>query len=195
MTRFAILASGSGSNAEALMKAAEAGIIPAEAALVVTDKPNAGVCERAARYGVPVAAFQPKTYETKAAFEEAVVHELKQRDVDWLFLAGYMRIAGEVLLTAYPGRMVNIHPSLLPAFPGKDAIGQAVAHGVKVSGATVHFVDAGIDTGPIIAQTPVPIDEGDTLTDVTARIQQAEHELYPKTAAQLIQEERKRVGV
>ena len=116
--------------------------------------------------------------------KQAILQELKELEVEWIVLAGYMRLIGDTLLTAYPNRIVNIHPSLLPSFPGKDAIGQALAHGVKVTGVTVHYVDAGMDTGPILAQQAVEVVEGDR-EKTEQRIHAVEHELYTKTLQQL----------
>lgn len=118
-------------------------------------------------------------------YEQAVVEALQQRGVEWLVLAGYMRLVSDVLLHAYPNRIVNIHPSLLPSFPGKDAIEQAVAHGVKVTGVTVHYVDEGMDTGPIIAQRAVPVTEGDVEATAQA-IHQVEHALYTEALNQIL---------
>lgn len=186
--KLAVFASGSGSNFVAIEEACRKGELQAEIAVLVTDKPAAYVVERARQLNIPVAAFSPKAYATKAAYEEAVLQRLEKSGVEWLVLAGYMRLIGDTLLQAYPNRIVNIHPSLLPAFPGKDAIGQAVSHGVKVTGVTVHFVDEGMDTGPILAQKAVDIVSGDV--DKTAeRIHAVEHELYKETLQQLLNEE------
>ena len=179
-TKIAVFASGSGSNFQAIQEAIERGDLQASIELVVTDKPGAFVVTRANNLGVEVLELAPKTFESKAAYEEAIVAELRAKDVEWVVLAGYMRLVSDVLLNAYPNRIVNIHPSLLPSFPGKDAIGQAMEHGVKVTGVTVHYVDAGMDTGPIIAQEAVEVVDGDH-TATEERIHQVEHELYPKT--------------
>ncbi|MED1881440.1 MULTISPECIES: phosphoribosylglycinamide formyltransferase [Brevibacillus] len=176
--RIAVFASGSGSNFEAVVQAAKSGrLAGAEIALLVCDKPGAGVLERAARLGVDAFVFDPKAYPDKATFEREIVAELQKREVELVVLAGYMRLVGDTLLQAYEGRMINLHPSLLPAFPGKDAVGQALSYGVKITGVTVHMVDAGLDTGPIIAQTPVEVLEDDTAESLSARIHQVEHGL------------------
>ncbi|UFJ41010.1 phosphoribosylglycinamide formyltransferase [Brevibacillus humidisoli] len=178
MMRLAVFASGSGSNFEAIVEATRDGRLSgAEVALVVCDKPGAYVLERAARLGIDSFVFNPKEYPEKAAFEQEIVQELHRRDVSFVVLAGYMRLVGPVLLSAYEGKMINLHPSLLPAFMGKDAIGQAFSYGVKITGVTVHFVDAGLDTGPIIAQEAVPVAPADTLETLTARIHGVEHQL------------------
>lgn len=185
--RIAVFASGSGSNFEALVRAARAGKVAGEVVLLVCDRPDAPVLDRAARLGVPAFVFDPKAYPDKAAYERAILAELEAQGVDLVVLAGYMRLVGPTLLSAYEGRMINLHPSLLPAFPGKNAIGQALAHGVKVTGVTVHFVDAGMDTGPIIAQRAVPVEEDDTSETLAARIHAVEHELLPQVVQWLIE--------
>lgn len=190
MTKIALFASGSGSNVQAIAEAVAAGTIPAEIALLVCDKPDAYVLERAEEFGIPAFSFQPKQYESKAAFEGEIVDRLQAAGVEFVFLAGYMRLIGPVLLHAYRNRIVNIHPSLLPSFPGKDAIGQAFDAGVKISGVTVHFVDEGMDTGPIIDQECVRIDSGMTRSDVQAAIQRIEHSLYPNVITKLLNQHR-----
>jgi len=187
--KIAIFASGSGSNFEAIVQAVQSGRLKGvEVVLLVCDKPGAKVLERAERLGVEAFVFSPKEYPDKAAFETEILAELKKRDVSLVVLAGYMRLIGETLLQAYGGRIINLHPSLLPSFPGKDAIGQALAHGVKVTGVTVHFVDAGLDTGPIIAQTPVAVEQNDTAETLAARIHQVEHQLLVEVIGWLAEE-------
>lgn len=182
--KVAVFASGSGSNFQVIADAAQTGDLHAEIVAIVTDKPQAYVVERAIKAGVSVIALQPKDFPSKADFEAATLQELTKLEVEWLVLAGYMRLIGDTLLSAYPNRIVNIHPSLLPAFPGKDAIGQALAHGVKVTGVTVHYVDAGMDTGKILSQQAVEIVDGDR--ERTEQLVHAvEHELYTKTLQQL----------
>lgn len=189
MKKIAIFASGSGSNFEAIVQAVQSGRLKGvEVVLLVCDKPGAKVLERAERLGVEAFVFSPKEYPDKAAFETEILAELKKRDVSLVVLAGYMRLIGETLLQAYGGRIINLHPSLLPSFPGKDAIGQALAHGVKVTGVTVHFVDAGLDTGPIIAQTPVAVEQNDTAETLAARIHQVEHQLLVEVIGWLAEE-------
>ena len=189
MKKIAIFASGSGSNFEAIVQAVQSGRLKGvEVVLLVCDKPGAKVLERAERLGVEAFVFSPKEYPDKAAFETEILAELKKRDVSLVVLAGCMRLIGETLLQAYGGRIINLHPSLLPSFPGKDAIGQALAHGVKVTGVTVHFVDAGLDTGPIIAQTPVAVEQNDTAETLAARIHQVEHQLLVEVIGWLAEE-------
>ncbi|WP_342526238.1 phosphoribosylglycinamide formyltransferase [Chryseomicrobium sp. FSL W7-1435] len=186
--RFAIFASGSGSNAEALYQATVEGQLRGEIVGVFSDKEDAYVLERAKKWGVPAAQLSPKAYASKADYEQAVLDQLRIWQVDFLVLAGYMRLIGPILLSAFPNKIVNIHPSLLPAFPGKDAIGQALAYGVQITGVTVHLVDAGMDTGPILAQRAVEV-QG-TREQTETFIHAAEHELYKEALDQLWNEER-----
>lgn len=180
----AVFASGTGSNFEAIMKDAD---LPCEIALLVCDKPNAAVIEKAKALGVETFIFDAKSYKRKEDYEAEIVKELQKQDIQWIFLAGYMRLISNVLLQAFEGKMMNIHPSLLPAFPGLDAIGQAFEAGVRETGVTVHFIDAGMDTGPIIAQETVPVLKEDTKETLQKRIQKVEHRLYPKVIKQLLQ--------
>lgn len=184
--RIAIFASGSGTNAEAIIKASKTKLLDAEVAVVVTDKPKAKVIERAKSYNIPVVAIDPKAYETKAVYEQEIVKVLHKKEVSLVVLAGYMRLIGSTLLNAYEGRMVNIHPSLLPSFPGLDAIGQAFQAKVKITGVTIHFVDEGMDTGSIIAQEPVRIEPEDTVDSLQEKVQIVEHTLYPETLQTII---------
>ncbi|OZU87677.1 phosphoribosylglycinamide formyltransferase [Virgibacillus indicus] len=184
MVKAAVFASGTGSNFDVIMNTED---LACEITLLVCDNPEAQVIQKANKYGVAVFVFNPKDYPSKKAYEQQIVKKLQEAGISWIFLAGYMRIAGPVLLGAFENKIVNIHPSLLPAFPGKDAIGQAFKAGVKITGVTVHFIDEGIDTGPIIAQVPVTVLTGDTETELKERIQKTEHQLYPKVINQLIQ--------
>ncbi|GED60240.1 phosphoribosylglycinamide formyltransferase [Brevibacillus formosus] len=193
--KLAIFASGSGSNFEAIVQAVQDGrLAGVEVALLVCDKPGAKVLERAERLGIDAFVFQPKEYADKAAFEREIVAQLQKRDISLVVLAGYMRLVGDTLLSSYEGKIINLHPSLLPAFPGKDAIGQALAYGVKITGVTVHLVDAGLDTGPIIAQIPVAVQEADTVETLAARIHAVEHELLVKVIGYLAEERVKLEG-
>lgn len=182
----AVFASGSGSNFEAMMQAGE---LPCEIALLVCDKPGAGVVDRAARLNVPVYESSPKQFADKAAFEKDLVGKLREAGIEWIFLAGYMRLIGPVLLGAYEGRILNIHPSLLPDYPGADGIGDAFRAGAEVTGVTIHYVDAGMDTGPVIAQREVEIMSDDTIDSLAERIHKVEHVLYPEVIRKLIIEE------
>ncbi|WP_138417834.1 phosphoribosylglycinamide formyltransferase [Aquibacillus sediminis] len=179
--RIAVFASGTGSNFDAIMKAVEADRLDCEVALLICDRPGAKVIEKARTYGVTTFVFDPKNYPSKADFEQEIVTELKKVEVEWLVLAGYMRLIGLTLLHAYPSNIINIHPSLLPAFPGKDAIGQAFEAGVKVTGVTIHYVDEGMDTGKIIEQEALYVEEGESRDSLQQRIQAIEHKLYPAT--------------
>ena len=183
-TKMAVFASGSGSNFQAIQEAILRGEINAQIELVVTDKPGAFVVTRAQNLNIPVLEIAPKAFDSKVAYEETIVQELRKKGVEWIVLAGYMRLIGETLLGAYTNRIVNIHPSLLPSFPGKDAIGQAMEHGVKVTGVTVHFVDEGMDTGPILAQAAVDVVEGNRAA-TEERIHALEHQIYTSTLHQL----------
>ncbi|SES00411.1 phosphoribosylglycinamide formyltransferase [Salipaludibacillus aurantiacus] len=191
--KIAVFASGSGSNFQAILDACASGSLDASVSLLVCDKPGAFAEQRAASADIPVFSFSPKNFDGKAAFEEAILKELRARGIELLVLAGYMRLVGRTLLKEYEGRIINIHPSLLPAFPGLDAIGQAFDARVKISGITIHFVDEGMDTGPIIAQEPVRIEETDTKEDVQRKIQKLEHALYPKTIQTVIEERQRSV--
>jgi phosphoribosylglycinamide formyltransferase 1 len=191
MKNIAIFASGSGTNFQAIVDAVKNGIVPARVALLVCDKPGAKVIERAERERIPTFVFSPKDYDSKAEFEQAILAELRKREIEFIALAGYMRLIGPTLLDAYEGKIVNIHPSLLPAFPGKDAIGQAYRAGVKITGVTIHYIDEGMDTGPIIAQRAIAIHEGESLAQLEARIHEVEHELYPAVLKTLLEHDGK----
>lgn len=182
-TRAAVFASGTGSNFEAIMNSDN---LACEVVLLVCDKPEALVIEKAKERNVPTFVIDRTKYDSRESYETAIVEALQAADVEWIFLAGYMRIAGETLLQAYDGKIVNIHPSLLPKYPGLDAVGQAFRANDTKSGVTVHFVDEGIDTGPIIAQEAVDILPDDTVETLHARIQVVEHRLYPEVINQLI---------
>lgn len=188
MKRIAVFASGNGTNFEALAAAAERGELPARVALLVCDRPGARVVERAAAHGVETFVFSPKEYASKADYEREIVRRLDAAGVELVCLAGYMRIVGETLLGAYEGRIINIHPSLLPAFRGAHAIEQALDYGVKVFGVTIHYVDASLDGGRIIAQQAFEY-EGHDLAELEARIHAVEHPLYVRTVRRLLEAE------
>ncbi|MFG6495687.1 phosphoribosylglycinamide formyltransferase [Fictibacillus sp. UD] len=189
MRKIAVFASGSGSNFQAIVDAVVAGELQADIQLLVCDKPGAKVVDRARKQGIPIFTFMPKTFATKADFEKEIVSELHAYGVEFIVLAGYMRLIGEVLLDAYEGKIVNIHPSYLPAFPGKNAVGQALEANVAETGVTVHYVDSGMDTGPIIEQVRIPVLPGDTEITLQERIQKAEHQLYPAIISKLLQKD------
>lgn len=186
MKKIAVFASGGGTNFEAIVTASERSEIPAEVALLVCDKPSAAVVERAARHKVETFAFSPKDYASKAGYEREIVRRLDAAGVELICLAGYMRIVGEELLKAYEGRIVNIHPSLLPAFRGAHAIEQALEYGVKVFGVTIHYVDASLDGGRIITQRAFPY-EGRDAAELEAMIHAAEYPLYTETIKRLLE--------
>jgi phosphoribosylglycinamide formyltransferase-1 len=178
-TRLAVLISGNGSNLQALLDACAQADYPAEVACVVSNVPTAFGLERARKAGVPAVALDHKVFGSRVDFERALVEELKKAGAEWVCLAGFMRLLSTDFLSRYPARVLNIHPALLPAFPGLYAQRQALARGVKITGCTVHFVDAGTDTGPIIAQAAVPVLPGDDEASLSARILVEEHRLYP----------------
>ncbi|GIO02904.1 phosphoribosylglycinamide formyltransferase [Brevibacillus halotolerans] len=187
--RIAVFASGSGSNFEAIVQATQDGRLPSlEVALLVCDQAKAYAIKRAERLGIPVFLFSAKDYVSKEAFEQEILVQLKQEEIDFIVLAGYMRLIGNVLLTSYQGRMINLHPSLLPAFPGKDAIKKAWEYGVKVMGATVHFVDEGMDTGPIIDQEVIFVHKEDTEESLQQKIHEVEHRLLIRVLQGLSEE-------
>ncbi|MGY0694790.1 phosphoribosylglycinamide formyltransferase [Virgibacillus sp. FSP13] len=182
----AVFASGTGSNFQAIMETAMEGKLACDIVLLVCDRPGAEVIEKAKEFGVSTFVFNPKHFPSKEAHEQEVVDKLKFMDVEWIFLAGYMRIIGPTLRNQFEKKIVNIHPSLLPAFPGKDAIGQAFSARAKTTGVTIHYVDAGMDTGPIIAQQEVEILPDDTKEALQEKIQRVEHRLYPEIINQII---------
>ncbi|TAL12942.1 MAG: phosphoribosylglycinamide formyltransferase [Nitrospirae bacterium] len=188
--RLAVLASGRGSNLQAIIDAIEAGTLSARIAVVISNKAEAQALERARTHGAPAVFLDPKaTAPGREAYDAAILEHLRKHDVGLVALAGYMKIVTRVLLDAYPNRVMNIHPSLLPSFPGLAAQQQALDWGAKVSGCTVHFVEEGVDTGPIIRQATVPVLEGETAASLEARILAEEHRIYPE-AIQLFAEGR-----
>ncbi|QKY71469.1 phosphoribosylglycinamide formyltransferase [Lentibacillus sp. CBA3610] len=181
--RAAVFASGAGSNFQAIMEADD---LLCDVVLLICDKPGAAVIEKTEKFGVQAFIFNAKEYGSKTDYERVLLEKLREAGVTWLFLAGYMRIVGPTLLSEFPERIINIHPSLLPEFPGLDAIGQAYESAVDQTGVTVHYIDDGIDTGPIIAQEEVPVYPNDTKEQLTERIQQVEHKLYPRVIRQIM---------
>ncbi|BCG47500.1 Phosphoribosylglycinamide formyltransferase [Citrifermentans bremense] len=175
-----VLISGSGSNLQSIMDACAAGRLKARVACVISNKADAFGLERARKAGIPALHLDHRAYSGREAYDEALVATLREFDVELVALAGFMRIITPVLLEAFPMAVMNIHPALLPAFPGLHAQQQALDYGAKVAGCTVHFVDPGTDTGPIILQAAVPVIEGDTEQTLSARIQKEEHRLYPE---------------
>jgi phosphoribosylglycinamide formyltransferase 1 len=184
--RIAVLISGRGSNLQALIDAIATKRIDATIAAVISNRADAQGLDRARAAGIAAVTIPHRDYPTRDAFEAALVAELRARDVALVCLAGFMRLLGPTYLDAFGGRTLNIHPSLLPAFPGVDAQRQALEHGVKVAGATVHFVTDELDGGPIVAQGAVPVLEGDTADTLAARILEVEHRIYPEAVASVL---------
>jgi len=185
--RLGVLGSGKGSNFVAIADAITAGKIPAEVGIVLSDVENAGILEHARQHNLPARFIAPGKFRTKLDedAERAYVTALQDAKVDLIVLAGFMRVLKGDFLRAFEGCIVNVHPSLLPSFPGLEAWKQALDHGVKATGCTVHFVDAGVDSGAIIGQQPVPVLDDDTAATLHARIHAAEHELYPRCVAMI----------
>lgn len=181
-----ILGSGKGSNCRAILEKIQSGELEADVPIVISDVPGAGILEMAREFSVPTLVLPQGQWRTKLepATEELLVRRLRTAGVELIALAGFMRIVKAPLLDAFPRRIINVHPSLLPKFPGREAWAQALAAGEERTGCTVHFVDAGVDTGEIIAQREVPILPNDTPASLHARIQLAERELYPQVIAQ-----------
>lgn len=195
--RVAVLASGRGSNLQAVIDAIEAGTVQAKLVAVISNKKEAPALERARRHGLACLFVDPKPYAGRPDSREAYDHELldvlRQHDVELVLLAGYMKIVTRVLVEAFANRMMNIHPSLLPSFPGLDVQKKAIEWGCKLAGCTVHFVTEGVDEGPIILQAAVPILDNDTPDTLAARILEQEHKIYPR-AVQLFAEGRLQVA-
>jgi phosphoribosylglycinamide formyltransferase 1 len=185
-SRIGVLISGRGSNLQAILDAVGTGSLPVSVAIVISNRADAAGLERARQAGVPAVVVDHRRFESRVAFERALVVELKARDVDLVCLAGFMRLLGSELLDAYPQAVLNVHPSLLPAFPGLDAQRQAWAYGVKVTGATVHFVTTDLDGGPIVLQAPVAVLDDDTVETLSGRILEEEHRLYPAAIARVL---------
>ena len=183
--RLGVLISGRGSNLQALVDAIGDGRLDAPIAVVISNRADAGGLERARTAGIEAIVLSHRAFPTRDEYDRALARELQARDVGLVCLAGFMRLIGEPLIEAFPNRILNIHPSLLPAFPGLDAQTQAVDHGVKVSGVTVHLVTAELDGGPIVVQRAVPVLPGDTADTLAARILDQEHRAYPE-AVQMI---------
>ena len=187
-TPIGILLSGRGSNVLALHAAIERGEVPARIVLVLSNLADAPGIGAARELGLPAVALPHKGEPSRRAHEEKVIAALREAGAEWVCLAGYMRLLSPDFVAAFPRRMVNIHPSLLPAFPGLDAQAQALAHGVKISGCTVHLVDEGLDSGPIVVQRSVPVLDGDTEAALSQRILEQEHQAYPEALRRLLAE-------
>jgi len=187
--RLGVLASGGGTNLQAIIDRCQENDFPAEIAVVIANNPDAGALERARRAGIPTRCINHREFSGREAFDAALVAALHEAGVELVVLAGFMRIITQVLLDAFPLKIINIHPALLPAFPGLHVQQQAIDYGARFSGCTVHFVDGGVDTGPIIIQAVVPILSDDNADTLAARILQEEHRIYPR-AIQLLAEGR-----
>lgn len=185
MSRLGVLVSGNGSNLQALIDACASGRIKGSVAVVISNRADAYALERASKAGIATQVLSHKAYPSREAFDAAIVEVLRRERVEWVLFAGFMRLVTPVLLDAFPDRVLNIHPSLLPAFPGVDAGRQAFEYGVKQTGCTVHLVTHEMDTGPIIAQTAVAVREDDSLDALMQRIHAAEHQTYVAVAAAL----------
>jgi phosphoribosylglycinamide formyltransferase-1 len=194
MKNIAVLASGNGTNLQVLIDNIKRGTLKARLVLVVSDRKDAFALRRAEKAGVPAVYLNPKDFESREAFDRCILGFLKKTKVDLVILAGYMRILSPSFVKAFKNRILNIHPALLPAFPGMDSIKDAHAWGAKVTGVTVHFVDEKTDHGPIVAQGVVAIREGETLAALEARIHKVEHEIYTKAIAQVLSGRVKVVG-
>lgn len=192
MTNIAVLVSGRGSNLQAIIDSVENGYLKARITAVISDVENAYALERARTHGIEAVFVNPKKYASKELYEKEILKVLKTHNAELVLLAGYMRVVGHALLEAYKNRMLNIHPALLPAFPGLHAQKQAFDHGVKVAGCTVHFVDDILDGGPIILQRCVDVKEDDTAETLADRILEQEHKIYPE-AVKLFVENRLRI--
>jgi phosphoribosylglycinamide formyltransferase-1 len=186
LTRLGVLISGRGSNMQSIVAACESGQVPAKVALVVSNVAEAAGLGWAAARGLAVAALPHREYASRQAHDQAVVERLRGAGVEWVCLAGYMRLLSGVFLDAYPNRILNIHPALLPAFPGLHAQLQALEYGVTVSGCTVHLVDLELDHGPIVVQIAVPVLDGDDEASLSARILEQEHLAYPEALERLL---------
>lgn len=186
--KIAVLASGNGSNFEVIAQAIKDKKIAAELVLLFSDHHDAYVLERGKKFDIPCESLELKEFSDKQSYEDALLDLLTEYNVELVVLAGYMRIIGKNLLAAFPNRIVNIHPALLPNFPGLHGIKDAYEAGVKETGVTIHYVDSGVDTGPIIAQGRVEVSDEDSLSDLETKIHQIEHQLYPEVLAKIVKE-------
>ena len=187
-----VIASGRGSNFQSILNEIEKGSLRAQVKILIADNPEAYAIERAKKHCIEYLVIRPKEFVTKDEFYQNVTNELKKREVGLVVLAGFMRIVGAPLINAFPNRIMNIHPALLPSFPGLHGHEQAIDYGVKISGCTVHFVDKGMDTGPIIIQAAVPVYDNDTEDTLSERILKLEHRIYPE-AIRLFSENRLKI--
>jgi len=191
--KLAVLVSGRGSNLQAIIDSIDREELDAHLSIVISNTKDAIALKRAEKHGIKTIFIDPSNYLSSKEYDKALVLKLKEFSVDLICLAGYMRILGEEVVQTFEKKIINIHPSLLPAFPGMNAQKQAINHGVKFSGCTVHFVDFGVDSGPIILQTVVPVYDNDDEKSLSKRILEQEHHLYPK-AIKMIQENKIRLN-
>jgi phosphoribosylglycinamide formyltransferase-1 len=189
MLKISILVSGSGTNLQAIIDQVATGKLPVTIACVISNKGDAYALERAKQHGIPALHLDHRLFASREEYDAALVSTLREFEVQLVVLAGFMRIITPVMIDAFPHAIINLHPAILPAFPGLHAQRQALEHGAKITGCTVHFVDTGTDTGPIILQAAVPIEDNDTEESLSARIQREEHRLFPE-AIRLIAEGR-----
>lgn len=187
MVTLGVLASGSGSNLEAIAVAIAKGELSAQIAVVIYNEPDAFVRERAEKFGIPAILINHRDYKSRQELDRQIIEVLRQYQVDLVIMAGWMRIVTQVLIDAFPNRILNIHPSLLPSFKGNHAIEQAYNYGVKITGCTVHILSLEVDSGKILKQAAVPVLEGDRLEDLQKRIQVQEHIIYPQAIAEYSQ--------
>ncbi len=192
--RIGVLISGRGSNLQAILDAIAGGRLQAEIVVVISNKADAAGLDRARRAGIESLHLNHRDYDSRETFDLAVVAELKKRDVALVCLAGFMRLLSAEFVNAFPNAILNMHPSLLPAFPGLDGQGQALSYGVKVSGATVHIVTPELDNGPVVLQATVPVHDSDTVDDLAARILEQEHRVYPEAIGLILDGEWSIVG-
>ncbi len=185
--QLAIFASGNGSNAQAIIDACKQGIINADVAIIITDNPNAFIIKRAVKENIECKIFKPKVFTDKLSYEKEILKLLTALNIEWIVLAGYMRLIGTVLLTAYPKKILNIHPSLLPKYKGLNAIKQAIDNNDNELGVTIHYVDEGVDTGEIIEQEKITIEDLNLpIEEIEAMVHSVEHKLYVTTLQKLI---------
>jgi len=192
--RIAILASGGGTNLQTIIDQCQQGLLDAEICLVLSNNPGAGALKRAEQAGIHTICIDHRKFDNREDFDQSVVATLQKARIELVVLAGFMRIISEIFLQAFPQKIINIHPALLPAFPGLHVQQKAIEYGAKFSGCTVHFVDAGVDTGPIIAQAVVPIFSDDCQDTLAARILEQEHKIYPQTIQWFAEDRVKIVG-
>lgn len=179
MLTLGVLASGSGSNFQSIVDNIESGYLDATVSVLITDNPGAGAIKRAKKHNINCLVIKPKDFPDRPSYNSRIAEELKKNGVELVILAGFMRVVDKVLINLYPNRIMNIHPALLPSFPGLHGQKQAADHGVKISGCTAHFVDKGMDTGPIIIQAAVPVYHDDTEASLGKRILKQEHRIFP----------------